>query len=528
MQSRPIRRGIGASALAAVLSLFLPGLGHWFIRAQMNLRVVAAATANLIATVTLVDVASSVHSRSELADLVANRPVLYAIALALATLALTHGWAAIDAAWQSRPEHGRAVRAATSIGVVTAVAICVLPLVVAANYIVQTDRAVDHVFSSHEAVTAFPGSPPGQIADTTTTVVTIGTETTVAGATTTTLTPPPPESTLPAVIGANRVNILLLGGDAGPGRWSLRTDSMVVVSIDPTNGDTAMVSVPRNLQHLPFPPGTALAGKYPKGFTDLANAVYPYANGHKDIMGGIDDAGAQAIKLGIAQLLGMPINYYVLVNMAGFVDVVDALGGIDINVTVRVPSPGNPPGAKHDVPPFIERGQQHMDGTIALAYSRSREADSDYKRMGRQRCMLAAIANAATPMALATSLTDLVTAFGDAVRTDIPRDSLGEFASLLDRFTGAGGLGTVRTLLLAPPLINPSKWNANEIRKLVLDVVEPAGFVPPPPPPSTTPVPTTIGAPTTAPPATPPATTPPATAPPTTIAPVGPVLADAC
>ena len=515
MQSRPIRRGIGASVVAALLSLVLPGLGHWFIRARLNGRVIGAAIGNLIATFTLVDVATSVHSRSELADLVSNRAVLYAIAIALATLALTHGWAAIDAAWQSRPEHNRAVRAATSFGVATAVVICVLPLVVAANYVIQTDRAVGNVFSSHEAVTAYPGAPPTQVADSTTTIATAVSETTIAGATTTVA--PVPESTVPQVVGANRVNILLLGGDAGPGRWSLRTDSMVVVSIDPTNGDTVMISVPRNLQHLPFPAGTALAEKYPKGFTDLANAVYPYANGHKEIMGGVDDAGAQAIKLGIAQLLGMPINYYVLVNMAGFVDVVDALGGIDIDVKVRVPSPGNPPGSKHDVPNFIERGQQHMDGTIALAYARTREADSDYKRMGRQRCVLAAIANAATPMALATSLTDLVSAFGDAVRTDIPRDRLGEFASLLDRFTGAGGLGTVRTLLLAPPLINPAKWNATQIRQLVVSVVDPGSLVPPPPP-STTPVPTTIGAPTTT-VAPPPSTTPPNTPPPSTAPP---------
>lgn len=513
MQSRPIRRGIGASVVAALLSLLLPGLGHWFIRARLNGRVVGAAIANLIASVTLVDVASSVHSRSELADLVANRPVLYAIAFALATLALTHGWAAVDAAWQSRPEHNRAVRAATSFGVITAVAICVLPLVVAANYVIQTDRAVDHVFSSHEAVTAYPGTQPSQTTPATSTT-TGATDSTIAGATTTT---PVPESTMPPIVGANRVNILLLGGDAGPGRYSLRTDSMVVVSIDPTNGDTAMISVPRNLQHLPFPPGTALAEKYPKGFTDLANAVYTFANGHKDIMGGIDDAGAQAIKLGIAQLLGMPINYYVLVDMAGFVNVVDALGGIDINVTARVPSPGNPRGAKHDVPAFIERGQQHMDGTIALAYSRTREADSDYRRMGRQRCVLAAIANAATPMALATGLAELITAFGDAVRTDIPRDRLGEFASLLDRFTGAGGLSTVRTLLLTPPLIEPSRWNAAEIRQLVVNVIAPGSLVPPPPP-STTPVPTTIGAPTST-VAPPPSTAPPATTPPPTTAP---------
>ncbi|MEQ1703637.1 MAG: LCP family protein, partial [Ilumatobacteraceae bacterium] len=299
-------------------------------------------------------------------------------------------------------------------------------------------------------------------------------------------------NTLPPIVGEDRVTVLLLGGDAGPGRWSLRTDSMIVVSIDPVTGDTAMISVPRNLTRLPFPPGTALANRFPNGFNDLANAVYPYVNQHRELAGGGDDAGAQAVKLGIAQLLGMPIHYYVLVNMAGFVDVVDALGGIDLDVGKRVPSPGNPPGAKHQVPVYIEAGQQHMDGTIALAYARSRSADSDYNRMARQRCVLAAIATAATPSALATGLSGLVDAFGGAVRTDIPRERLGEFAHLVDRFLGAGGLTTVRTLHLAPPLVSSTRWNATDVRLLVHDVIEP-------PVPGSTPAP---GAPTPAPPTT--------------------------
>jgi LCP family protein required for cell wall assembly len=280
------------------------------------------------------------------------------------------------------------------------------------------------------------------------------------------------------MVGEDRVNVLLLGGDAGPGRWSLRTDSMIVISIDPVIGDTVMISVPRNLTRMPFPPGTPLASKFPRGFNDIANAVYTYANGHRDIAGGNDDAGAQAIKLGIAQLLGMPINYYVLVNMAGFVDVVDALGGIDVNVPTRLPSPGNPGDAKHEVPEYIEAGQQHMDGTLALAFARSRKADSDYRRMGRQRCVLAAIATAATPRALATGLPDLVDAFGQAVRTDIPRDRLGEFAQLIDSFTAAGGLNAVRTLHLAPPLVNSRTWDATKVRLLVIGVIGPSTAAP--------------------------------------------------
>lgn len=500
------RTGLRACAAAALASVVMPGAGHWAIRARMRGAVAAAATLNVLAMVTVIVIGARVHTRADLADLLARREMVIGLDAALAVLALTRLWAACDAAWQARPANGTIVKLTAGFATGLLVLGGVAPLAVAADYVWRTDRAIEDVFSTSDAITAYPGAintgstiattrnaTPLATPDhssTTTTEAAAPTDTATTLATTT--LPPPPPSTLPPIIGEHRVNVLLLGGDAGPGRWSLRTDSMIVVSIDPTTGDTAMISVPRNLTRLPFPPGTALAERFPGGFNDLANAVYPYVNQHRELAGGGDDAGAQAIKLGIAQLLGMPIHYYVLVNMAGFVDVVDALGGIDIDVGTRVPSPGNPPGSKHPVPVYIEAGQQHMDGTIALAYARSRSADSDYNRMARQRCVLAAIATAATPAALATGLSGLVDAFGGAVRTDIPRERLGEFAQLIDHFLAAGGLTTVRTLHLAPPLVSSTRWNATEVRLLVRDVIVP-------PPPGAAPAP---GAPTPAPPKT--------------------------
>lgn len=421
-------------------------------------------------------------SRAELAELLADRQTFLAFGMALLALAGTRVWSAIDVAWRTRPEHGRATVVVPLVASLIAVA-AVAPVVVAADYVRRTDDALDNVFADEEAMTAFPSrvttrnamvtTVPSVSSATTTTTQPDATPTTVAP-TTTTSTTTTTTTTLPPIIGEARVNVLLLGGDAGPGRWSLRTDTMVVVSIDPATGDTAMISVPRNLQRLPFPEGTALDARYPGGFPEIANAVYPLVGLRPELVGDVDNPGAQAIKLGIAQLLGMPIHYYVLVDMAGFVDVVDALGGIEINVARRVPSPGNPPGAKHEVPPYIEAGVQHMDGTIALAYSRSRSADSDYQRMSRQRCVLAALTAAATPSAVALGLPDLVAAFGAAVRTDIPRDRLAEMTRLLDVFTAAGGLATVRTLHLAPPLVDPARWDPLAVRAMVAAVVEPA------------------------------------------------------
>lgn len=470
------RRGLGQCLAAASCSIIFPGFGHHVAHIRFRPAVVVAVILNLVATGVAIWIAAPIDSRSALADVIADRLVLAGMGFALLTLAGTRIWTAIDSAWVVRPEQGTAARVAAGFVASLLIVGGVAPIAIAAHFVWKTDQAVERIFASADATTAYPGTLP-PTGDSTRRVTTTTQATIITlprpGQTTTTTTPPAPPTTLPPIVGESRVNVLLLGGDAGPGRWSLRTDSMIVVSIDPTTGDTVLISVPRNLSQLPFPPGTPLAAKFPRGFTDIANAVYTYANSHRDIAGGGEDAGAQAIKLGIAQLLGMPINYYVLVNMRGFVDVVDALGGVDVDVVTRVPSPGNPADAKHDVPEYIEPGFQHMDGTIALAYSRSRTADSDYRRMTRQRCVLAAIATAATPRTLATGLADLVDAFGAAVRTDIPRERLGEFAQLIDRFAVAGGLNTVRTLQLAPPLVSSTRWDAVQVRRLVAGVIGP-------------------------------------------------------
>ncbi|MDO8362251.1 MAG: LCP family protein [Actinomycetota bacterium] len=468
---RHVRRGFLACIAAVVCSLVFPGAGHLAIRARLRPPVIVAAALNLMAVLAVVVIAGPVRNRTDLAEVIADRAAFLWLAVALLMLALTRLWSAVDSAWLARPPGSlhtalRVTAAATAAVLVVA---GVAPLAVAANYIWQTDRAIETVFSSGEATTAKPTplSTTTTWAPTTTATAPddTGNPTTTVAVTTTTTTPVFP--------GEDRVNVLLLGGDAGPGRWSLRTDSMIVVSIDPDTGDTSMISVPRNLSRIPFPPGTSMAERYPKGFDEIANAVYTRADSHPEWMGGIPDAGAQAIKLGIAQFLGIPIHYYVLVDMAGFVDVVDALGGIDINVTKRVPSGGYRADEKHPVPKWFELGPQHMDGTVALAYARSRAADSDYGRMARQRCVLAGIAAAATPRAIAFGLTDLMGAFGAAVRTDIPRERLDEVSQLVDRYSQAGGLDAVRTLQLAPPIMDPADWDPAEVRALVAEVLNP-------------------------------------------------------
>lgn len=470
---KDVRRGYLACIGGVICSVAIPGLGHFAVRARWRRMVIAAAALNVLATVAALAIFAPVDGRSDLAEIIANRVVFIGVAVVLLVLAATRLWTAIDVGWVARPAPARhtAVKIAAMATATVVIIGGVGPLVVAADYVIETDRAVEKVFGSGDAQTAIPS-------ELTTTTSSLPDDDSPDRATTTTAAATTTTTTVAPFAETERVNVLLLGGDAGPGRYSLRTDSMIVVSIDPVTGDTAMISIPRNLWGLPFPPGTILAEKYPRGFQGLANAVYPTVNARPEEFGGGDDVAALAVKQGIAQFLGIPIHFYVLVDMFGFIDVVDALGGIDIYLPERIHTARSPTRDMPQVPKYFEAGQHHFNGIEALSYSRTRYSDSDYGRMGRQRCVLGAIAAAATPRALATGLSDLVAAFGEAVRTDIPRSRLGEMAQLVDRYVSAGGFDEVRTLHLAPPNIESSQWDPVVVRTLVSNVlsgVEPEG-----------------------------------------------------
>jgi LCP family protein required for cell wall assembly len=348
---------------------------------------------------------------------------------------------------------------------------------------VRQDALLDTVFGqSGEAKVAVP-SPLGDLGITTPPTTasdsapTSATAAVTDGSTTaTTSASSRPEVTRPRVTAESttvpgfyagevgRWNIALLGGDAGPRRWSLRTDTMIVISIDRQTGDIAGVSVPRNLQHLPMPPGP-LRNRFPHGFDDLANALWPYVSTHPDLH--LDPS--EAIKGALAELLGIPIHNYVLVDMAGFVKIIDALGGVTVDLSTRVPLVPNMDGRTKEAP-FVGPGAVTMNGTMALSFVRTRNADSDYQRMKRQRCLLAAVASKTSPSDLARNYPSLAAAVEGAFRSDIPREKLGDLVRLFVRVD----IGQARTLVLVPPVIQPSHPDIGLIRGLVATALDPA------------------------------------------------------
>ena len=231
-----------------------------------------------------------------------------------------------------------------------------------------------------------------------------------------------------------RLNLLLLGGDAGRGRVGTRTDTAIVASIDTATGDTTMFSLPRNTARLPFPSRSPLRRYYPYGFTDgngqnpefFLNAMYQNLPNTvpADVLGPTDNLGADALKLSTGAALGLKIDYFVLVNLRGFERLVDALGGIRVNVNGYIPIGGN---TDLGIPPkdYIAPGPDKLlNGRDALWYARGRYGSDDFARMDRQRCVIKAIIDQANPANLLARYEDIAKAGQEIVITDMPQEVL--------------------------------------------------------------------------------------------------------
>ncbi|HUF96969.1 MAG TPA: LCP family protein [Ilumatobacter sp.] len=264
--------------------------------------------------------------------------------------------------------------------------------------------------------------------------------------------------------------ILLIGGDSGPGRWSMRSDSMMLLSIHRPSGRASLVSIPRNLERLLFPVGSAMEARYPHGFTDLANAVYPIVqsnSGLRSAYSGVGDVepGVVALAEGIGYSLDVTIDDYVLVDMRGFVDLVDAVGGVTVEVPQAVLMPGNIPGAPTQYPDVIGPGLIFMDGTTALGYARSRSMDSDYQRTERQRHLLAAMGSQFTLGDILTSYGAIVDTLGSALRTSLSPDELADIVAVI-----GGETAIVESVGLVPPLVTPRRPDWSRLARISAEV----------------------------------------------------------
>jgi LCP family protein required for cell wall assembly len=244
----------------------------------------------------------------------------------------------------------------------------------------------------------------------------------------------------------DRLNFLIIGGDSGTGRSAAegdRTDTVIVASLDTHTGATTLFTLPRNTEKMPFPPDSPLHTYYPNGFTSgstdlytrsqfLLNAMYrvvPTKVPH-DVLGKTKDFGASVMKVSVGYALGLKIDYFVKVNMDGFKDFVNAIGGITVNINYKIPIGGQ---TDAHIPPsgYLKVGpNQHLNGRDALWYARGRYGLDDYKRMERQRCVINAVVQQTTPEKVLTNFQAIAKAGENTITTDVPRNLLGDLVDL--------------------------------------------------------------------------------------------------
>ncbi|WP_230984996.1 LCP family protein [Microbispora oryzae] len=299
------------------------------------------------------------------------------------------------------------------------------PFAITARYLTVSRRTIDSVFSSQEGA-GRPGDPWG---------------------------------------GRRRVNVLLLGGDWDEGRVGIRTDSVNVASVDVETGDTVLLGLPRNLEHILFPPGSPMALRFPYGFQlpeskpgwreDLLYSVWQYADDHPELFGGRHHMGAETLKQTVGHILGLRIDWYALVNIWGFAKIIDALGGLVLTVDRDIVFGRYDEGV-------VRAGTRRLSGTEALWYARSRTGSDDFNRMRRQRCVFGALLQQADPATVLSRFTQLAAVARRIVRTDIPRPMLEHLVPLALRAKHA----RVTSLQFVPPLISTVYPDWDRIRLL--------------------------------------------------------------
>jgi LCP family protein required for cell wall assembly len=257
-----------------------------------------------------------------------------------------------------------------------------------------------------------------------------------------------PNVSIPPWDGQEQLNILLIGTDQRPQDGTYNTDTLIVVSIEPLSKQVAMFSLPRDTVDVPVPPGPAQQA-FGSVYTKKINAWFTSIRNREDLFPGTDRTrGYNGLKAIMGNLYSLEIKYFVEVNFEGFVKVVDAVGGVTINVQIPVVDDRYPGEGGRLERIYIPSGIQHMDGAQALRYARSRHTSTDFDRAQRQQRVLLSLREQADPAELIPHLPDLVTALKQAVRTDIPIDQLDELLGLASEIDTR----SIRSYVFTPPL----------------------------------------------------------------------------
>lgn len=428
------RRRTGRGFRAAIASALLPGAGQLLLgrRSKGTLLVLVTIAVGATAGWLWTREATTLVSWAVHPDV-----LLWLLGVNLA-VALFRLYATFDAYVEGvRPPSSPALprRALASVGVAGALlliaAVVVVPHAAAGYYVATTHDLLQTVFVADE-------DPPPPGASQTEEPADVAED----GPPTEAPSEAPPE--VNPWTRSGRITVALLGSDAGVGREGDRIDGLLVVTVDTETGDAALFSVDRYLADFPLPDRIAepYAEHCPVGEGwRYINALYRC--GHERApeefaaaYPNAQDPAAAAVVDVLSRVLGIGIPHYAMVDMAGFVGVIDALGGVELDLasplTVRIAPSGG--GAMRTVE--LPAGPQVVDGEQALAYARVRERDGgDADRMRRQRCLVSSVIRTADAGSVLRSFPAVAAAVEEHVATSIPitlLPDLIELAPLVD------------------------------------------------------------------------------------------------
>ncbi|MCI0346027.1 MAG: LCP family protein [Chloroflexi bacterium] len=483
-------RGRGASpTTAAALSLIFPGLGQLAAGSRRRAVLVAAPAILLLA----VAIGALLGDPVGVTTFLIRPSVLGAIIGVNVVFGLYHLVAISDAfnvarrAWASTGRRAGRMSLAVLVGLLV-LAVGVHGAIGWAG--LRVNAAAGAIFLGEGLIPGLGATPPPP-STTPEPTPTPTLEPSAAPRPTPTPTPTPePTKPPPEFARDGRLNLLLIGADSGPYRWSLRTDTMILLSVDVETGRAALFGFPRNLQNVPLAPEAA--GAYENGrFPEILNALYVRAEQRPDAFPGGENRGFRAVIGAIQELTGVPIDGMVGVDLNGFVRLVDALGGLWVDAPRSVYDTHYPlETGRGSIHLWIPAGCHHMDGRLALAYARSRHFSSDYSRMERQQIVLLALRKQLDPLATLLRFSELVDIAEDSLFTSFSREDVTELARLAQRVSASD----VTTHFFIPP--EYPEWVTDaaleriraEVRG-VFDVPPPDPSASPTPRPTETPIP---------------------------------------
>lgn len=412
----------GDRYVPAVLDAVLPGLGHLVVGRRRRAALFLIPV--VVVTIAALIVGLTTSGPRLVAELLAEE-VIWSLIVAQGLFLVWRLLAVVSSLWNpalARPSARDALPIAILLGLVIA------PQAFAGYATEVARESIDEIFVEAAPVAAIPSGTPAPDPSFLET----------AAPTPSASASPSPTPAVPRITG------LIVGVDAGVGRNTYLTDTMIVVSLDPVTQTVSMVSIPRDMVDVPLADGRRYKGKI--------NSLVSYARHHLAQFPGSDGNGYDVLMGALGTLLDVPIKYYATVDLGGFVSVVDTLGGVNVNVAHGFCDPG------YDEYGFtagfsITAGRHHLNGQQALAFARVRKAsgESDFTRAARQQEVVSGIRDSIVKGGFLNDPIGLLRAVGRTVETNVPRKILPDLA---DAAAHVGRKQTYRAVITSP-LVKP-------------------------------------------------------------------------